>query len=116
MKTNEEYAIDYAENMFPYDIGGDDSNNEKHELVREVAETTAQWKDEQPIVEQGGWHTENPTEDCFVLLETNEFPKNCRYIVAEWDDDAKCFYSESSDFPVKDWDRWKFIDVNNFIL
>lgn len=53
--TNEEYAIEYAENMFPYDIGGDDTNNDKHELVREVAETTAQWKDEQFRAEKQQW-------------------------------------------------------------
>ena len=34
-----EYAIEYAENKFPYDIGVDDNWNEKHALVEEVAET-----------------------------------------------------------------------------
>ena len=34
-----EYAFEYAENMFPYDIGGDNNWNEKNALVSEVAET-----------------------------------------------------------------------------
>ena len=39
----EEYAISYAENMFPYDIGGDDDNNGKNALVVDVAKSAAEW-------------------------------------------------------------------------
>ena len=70
------------------------------------------YKDSQPIIELGGWHKEQPTQDCFVLLMTPEFPKNCVFIVAEWDHDAKMFYEESSDMPVKQWDCWKLIQYN----
>lgn len=52
----------------------------------------AEWKDEQPILELGGWHTEEPTEDGWYLVDTPNFPKNCRCVVAEWDSHAK-FYS-----------------------
>lgn len=67
---------------------------------------------QQPITEQGGWHTEPPTFDCFALLMTPAFPKNCHFVVAEWDNDAECFYSESFDFPIEKWDCWKLIQKN----
>ena len=68
-----------------------------------------QWKDEQPIAELRGWHTKEPTIDCYVLLKT----KNREYIVAEWDNDAKCFYSETGDFPIS-WKKWKMIEKIKF--
>ena len=73
-----------------------------------------QWKEEQNIVDLGGWQTEKPTIDCFCLVETKDFPKNCHYIVAEWDNDAKCFYSESSDMPIS-YTRYKIIEPNEFL-
>ena len=72
-------------------------------------------KDAQPISELGGWHTNQPTFDCFVLLMTPEFPKNCPFVIAEWDNDAKVFYSESFDYPIPVWDCWKLIARNNIL-
>ncbi len=69
----------------------------------------AEWKDEQPISEQGGWHEEEPTEDGWYLVDTPDFPKNCYFIVAEWDNDAKHFYSEATDEPI-DYEKWKLIE------
>ena len=69
----------------------------------------AQWKDEQPILELGGWHKEEPTEDGWYLIKSNDFPKNCECMVAEWDNDAKSFYSEASDEPVS-YREWKLIE------
>ena len=78
----------------------------------EGAMQMAEWKDKQTILEQSGWCFEKPTKDCFVLLLTNEFPKNCFYVVAEWDNDAKCFYSEATDEPIEKWDCWKMLEEN----
>jgi len=72
----------------------------------------AKEKDKRPILEQGGWHKEEPTKDCFVLLMTEKFPKNCFYIIAEWDNDAQCFYSEETDEPIEKWDYWKELEEN----
>lgn len=83
--------------------------------VREILVKMAEWKDEQNIVDLGGWQTEKPTIDCFCLVETKDFPKNCQYIVAEWDNDAKCFYSESSDMPIS-YTRYKIIEPNEFLI
>jgi len=66
-------------------------------------------KDEQPILEQGGWHNEEPTEDGWYLIKSNDFPKNCECMVAEWDNNAKSFYSEASDEPVS-YREWKLIE------
>ena len=82
---------------------------------RRIVAQMAQWKDEQAISEQGGWHTEIPDVDCFVLLRTVEFPKNCKAIVAEWDNEHKCFYSEADDSPVEEWSEWKLIEMEELL-
>lgn len=75
---------------------------------RPFLEEMAEWKDKQSIEDLGGWKTEPPTFDCYCLIETDDFPKNCRYIVAKWDDYAEHFYSESDDEPVS-YKRYKII-------
>lgn len=86
---------------------------DKDEICREDVEDAllymAEWKDEQSILELGGWHKEEPTEDGWYLIKSNDFPKNCECMVAEWDNDAKHFYSEASDFPVS-YKEWKLIE------
>ena len=69
----------------------------------------ARWKDNQPIMESDGWHTEQPTEDGWYLVDTPDFPKNCYCVVAEWNNDAKSFYDEHSELPIK-FHRWKLIE------
>ena len=44
--TNEEYAIELAENISPYDIGGD---NAAHYAAKDAAIEAMAWKDEQEI-------------------------------------------------------------------
>lgn len=87
-------------------MGGGDRNIQP--LVDALIEM-ANWKDEQSILELGGWHKEEPTEDGWYLIKSNDFPKNCECMVAEWDNDAKHFYSEASDFPVS-YKEWKLIE------
>lgn len=86
-----------------------------NEMENKMRGMKADVKDNLPIVELGGWKKEEPDTDCYVLLMTEEFPKNCFYIVAEWDNDAKCFYSEASDMPIKHWDCWKLIERNEYL-
>ena len=66
----------------------------------------ADFKDAQPISELGGWHTEPPTENCKVLLETNS--KHEPYVVAGWSSHDKCFYDRSEQKYTKR-ERWKKI-------
>lgn len=99
-KTNEEKAKELAKKW---------STDNAYNRATITAIEMAEWKDKQPINELGGWHTEEPTEDGWYLVDTPDFPKNCHCIVAEWDNDAKHFYSESSDFPV-DFKKWKLIE------
>ncbi len=64
--TNEEKAIDIAENISPYDIGGD---NDAHYAAKEAALSMAEWKDYQL-----GWHDakkEQPPMDEEVIVLTN---------------------------------------------
>ena len=87
---------------------------EHNQTCYNLAMAVAQAKDnepvgEQPIMEAGGWHTEQPTEDGWYLVDTPDFPKNCECVVTEWDNDAKNFYDESSDYPIK-FRRWKLIE------
>lgn len=89
--------------------------DEQDKELYEIALDMAQLKDRQNIADLGGWQTEEPSIDCFCLVETDDFPKNCRYVVAEWDNDAKCFYSESSDSPIS-YTRYKIIEPNNFLM
>lgn len=42
--TNEEYAIELAENISPYDIGGD---NAAHYAAKDAALDAMEWKDKQ---------------------------------------------------------------------
>lgn len=70
---------------------------------------------EYDIVTLNQWHTNEPNEDCFALVMTKEFPKNCYFVVAEWDNDVKCFYNESTDYPIKNWDCWTKIQPNNLL-
>jgi hypothetical protein len=54
MKTisNEEYAIELAENISPYDIGGD---NAAHYAAKDAALDALEWKDEQHKQEKQQW-------------------------------------------------------------
>lgn len=82
----------------------------EHSLTdREQLTMMAELKDEQPILELGGWHKEKPTEDGWYLIKSNDFPKNCECMVAEWDNSAKSFYAESNDEPVS-YHEWKLIE------
>lgn len=70
---------------------------------------------EQDIISINEWRTEAPDEDCFALVMTREFPKNCFFVVAEWDNDAKAFYSESTDDALQYWDCWSKIQSNKLL-
>lgn len=113
MEINEEKAVEIASKvMKSYRVIADDgclydvySNSECIDSAMAMAE----WKDKQPISEQGGWHEEEPTEDGWYLVDTPDFPKNCFFIVAEWDNNAKHFYSEATDEPI-DYEKWKLIE------
>ena len=55
---------------------------------------------------------ELPTEEGFYLVKCKtSFPKNCEVVVAEFYEDNKMFYSESSDYPIKDATHWRPIDL-----
>lgn len=117
--TNEENKclnkaiFDYQREMF--DKGGFYQSEMAQYLMQLSFERCAQWKDRQNIADLGGWQTEEPSIDCFCIVETDDFPKNCRYVVAEWDNDAKCFYSESGDSPISHT-RYKIIEPNDFLI
>lgn len=69
----------------------------------------ADFKDEQPISEQDGWHTEPPEKDGCYLVETTYITyKNSDYLVAEYDTSAQCWYDEAFENPI-DIIRWKKI-------
>ena len=53
-------------------------------------------KDELPNVEHGS----------FLVFSPTMFPKNSRWVVAEFYDDVKGFYSESSDTFLSDVTHW----------
>lgn len=104
----------YLDNATPEQLEKDWAELGKWNKVGpDVDEILGPANDDTPIADQRGWHTEKPTEDCYVLLMTTSFPKNCFYVVAEWDNDAQCFYSESSDYPIEDWDYWKLIEAGS---
>lgn len=111
--TNAEKAKEIADvNKVNYpgeDIYGRMYEENSHAECFFSAIEMAKWKDQQPISEQEGWHEEEPTEDGWYLVDTPDFPKNCCFIVAEWDNDAKHFYSEASDEPI-DYEKWKLIE------
>lgn len=54
---------------------------------------------------------EKPTEQgCYIVKCKNSFPKNCDVVVAEFYEDNKTFYSESSDDPIHDVTHWRPIE------
>lgn len=50
--TNEEYAIELAENISPYDIGGD---NAAHYAAKDAALDAMEWKEQQLIDKACEW-------------------------------------------------------------
>jgi len=42
----------------------------------------------------------------YLVYCPNSFPKNCKWVVAEFYEDNKTFYSESSDEPLIDVTHW----------
>lgn len=68
----------------------------------------ARRKDDEPISELGGWHTEPPTEDGCYLVEAVNIPyKNTEFLVAEYDTNAQCWYDEAYEksIEIKRWKR-----------
>lgn len=109
-KANEIARCDCKKHYKGFDLCNTYKFHEKKYCGRKAAALEAmEWKDEQPIMESDGWHTEQPTEDGWYLVDTPDFPKNCCCVVAEWDNDAKSFYDEHSDLPIK-FHRWKLIE------
>jgi hypothetical protein len=45
----------------------------------------------------------------FLVYAPKSFPKNSRWVVAEYDDDVKGFYSESSDAFLSDVTHWAYL-------
>lgn len=66
-------------------------------------------KDEQPISELGGWHKEEPTEDGWYLIKSDDYSNIYERFVAEWDNQAKHFYEESTGMQVS-YREWKLIE------
>lgn len=42
----------------------------------------------------------------YLVFAPKSFPKNSRFVVAEYYDDNKTFYSESDEMPMKDVTHW----------
>jgi hypothetical protein len=57
--------------------------------------------------------TNTALADTIASENTRSF--NCPFVIAEWDNDAKVFYSESFDYPIPVWDCWKLIARNNIL-
>lgn len=109
MKTNEEKAKEIAiENSHEWrdqDYGLISTEGNCYDSAMAMAD----FKDNQPISELGGWHTEPPTEDGCYLAETFRIPyKNCQYIVAEYDSNANAWYDEAYEKEIE-IKRWKKI-------
>lgn len=103
--ANEEKAKEIAEDDNLY---GDSENKSKIEECYIAAMAMADFKDNQPISELGGWKTEPPTEDGCYLAETFRIPyKNCHYIVAEYDTNTKAWYDEAyeNEIEIKRWEK-----------
>jgi len=49
-------------------------------------------------------------QGCYLVKCKNSFPKNCDVVVAEFYEDNHVFYSESSDYPIKDATHWRPIE------
>ena len=47
----------------------------------------------------------------YLVIAPQSFPKNCKVVVAEFDEDAEMFYSESSDCPIYDASDWRPIEL-----
>ena len=47
----------------------------------------------------------------YLVLAPKSFPKNCRVVVAEFYEDNKMFYSESSDYAIHDVTHWRPIEL-----
>lgn len=45
----------------------------------------------------------------YLVFAPNSFPKNSRFIVAEFYDDNNTFYSECSDQPLPDVTHWAYL-------
>lgn len=45
----------------------------------------------------------------YLVYAPKSFPKNSRFVVAEFYDDNKMFYSESSDSPMPDVTFWVYL-------
>lgn len=50
------------------------------------------------------------TQGCYLVKCKTSYPKNCDVIVAEFYEDNKTFYSESSDAPIHDVTHWRPIE------
>jgi len=50
-------------------------------------------------------------QGCYLVKCKNSFPKNCDIVIAEFYEDNKTFYSESSDCPIYDVTHWRQIDL-----
>ena len=107
--TNKHYNEWIAEFIENNNLSKEDRNQLRFKLYNACNEM-AEWKDEQTVKRLGGWSINEPDFDCFCIVKTAGFPKNCEYVVAEWDNDAKMFYSESNDEPIVDWEKWKLIE------
>lgn len=106
---NEEKATKIAkENAYVWrDQEYGDVSSEKD--CYDSAMAMADFKDNQPIYELGGWHTEPPTEDGCYLAEATIIPyKNTEFLVAEYDTNAQCWYDEAYEDPIE-IKRWKKI-------
>lgn len=101
---NEEKAREIAkENAYEWrdQEYGDVSSEED---CYESAMAMADFKDNQPISELGGWHTEPPTKDCKVLLNITKYSMT----VATWSSPNNMFYDTEYE-PIKKWTKWKKI-------
>ena len=47
----------------------------------------------------------------YLVIAPHSFPKNCNIVVAEFYEDNKTFYSESSDSPITDATHWRPIEL-----
>lgn len=102
---NEEKATEIAKkNAYEWrdqEYGDVSSEEECYDSAMEMAD----FKDNQPISESGGWHTEPPTEDCTVLLYMTEQTLT----VSRWSSPNKMFYDNVYLEPIKKWIKWKKI-------
>ena len=116
-----EYAIEYAENKFPYDIGGDDNWNEKHALVEEVAETAClfmhEWTKQQMIDKTINWLKEEDFGG-WVESETEDLIDDFKKAMSDYAETKEDFFKEIIDYfryqalnnpEIKD-SRWKWIE------